>query len=508
MSEHPENIRPNALLQKLSRSRTFFVIAMVAVLALVAFTFWAVRHQHIRKMETIHFAPNARTWSEIVASDTLNAVTIQTSFTAFEFKGRWYGHEYQNAKAVSEALGLKLNIILVNSEDALVDSLYSGAADISIWPMAYSVVKGHWFLRPTGPRWSDGQCIASARRLKLAAYKDSTLTDSALAALPKYKLSLIKESHQWNVFNKKQFRAHFDSRPYLIDTIAHDSLNTEMLTDSMIVGLTDAVMLRCNVARLMRDYYPSLHVSDTLVNSIDSMAWMIANVSDTLQHKIDSITAELIDNKTPHYTISTKRYGELKRKRSKTIHYRMKDGAISPYDDIFRRKGKEYGLDWRLLAGIAYTESRFNHNVVSTKGPLGLMQLMPQTARMFGYEPEDVLDAELNVDLAAQLFIRIQDRLRHRVPGTSEEDLICLSLAGYNAGIGHVYDAIRLAETLGYAPNVWPNSVEHCLRLKSDPQYYRMSVVKLGRFNGAFTINYVNTVMSAYREFCTKVEKD
>ena len=56
--------------------------------------------------------------------------------------------------------------------------------------------------------------------------------------------------------------------------------------------------------------------------------------------------------------------------------------------------------------------------------------------------------------------------------------------------------------------NVWPNSVEHCLRLKSDPQYYRMSVVKQGKFNGAFTINYVNTVMSAYHEFSLKAAKE
>jgi membrane-bound lytic murein transglycosylase F len=186
----------------------------------------------------------------------------------------------------------------------------------------------------------------------------------------------------------------------------------------------------------------------------------------------------------------------------------MEDGAISPYDDIFKRKAKEFNLDWRMLAGIAFIESRFNHAVVSHKGPIGLMQLMPQTARIFGHEPEDVLDPDLNIELACRLYLRIADRIRNRVPGISDEDLMCVSLAGYNAGIGHVYDAIRLAETLGYKANVWPNNVEHCLRLKSDPQYYRMSVVKQGKFNGAFTINYVNQVMAAYHTFCQKVPKD
>jgi len=457
----------------------------------------------------LRFKPNSRSWSEIVASDTLKAITIQTSSTAFVYKDRYYGHEYINAKTVAEALNLKLKIIFVKSEQAIADSLYSGAADVAIWPMAYSVVDGHWFLRPTGPRWKDGQCIASARRLKTDAYKDSLLTDSMIAELPKYKLSLIEASHQWNVFHSRATIKHFDFRPYYIDTIPFDSLTTEQLTDSMIEGHTDAVMLRCNVARLMHDFYPSLIVSDTLPYSIDSLAWMVTNVSDTLKHMIDSVVTVKFESKTPHYTVALKRYRDQRKTRLRKAHYfKMKNGAISPYDEIFKAKGKEYNLDWRLLAGIAYIESNFNHAVVSTKGPIGLMQLMPATARIFDHEPEDVIDPELNVDLACQLLNRIILRVRKRVPGVSDEDLICFSLAGYNAGLAHVYDAIRLAETLGYSANVWPNNVEHCLRLKSDPQYYRMSVVKQGKFNGAFTINYVNEVMAAYHTFSQKVEKD
>ena len=117
------------------------------------------------------------------------------------------------------------------------------------------------------------------------AFSSPNYPDSAIAELPKYKLSLIENSHQWNVYNDRKIRQQFDFRPYLIDTIPGDSLNTELLTDSMIVGLTEAVMLRCNVARLMRDYYPTLVVSDTLPGSIDSLAWMVTNVSDTLMNQ-------------------------------------------------------------------------------------------------------------------------------------------------------------------------------------------------------------------------------
>ena len=451
--------------------------------------------------------PQPRTWSEIKASDTLRAVTIQSCFTAFRSNGKWYGHEYNNALAVANGLGLGLKVLLVKSEQELADSLFSGAADVAIWPMSYSVVADHWYLRPTGPRWADSQCIASAQKLKLKAYQDTTLTDSMVALLPHYQLSLLKDSRQWRVWNDDSVRAHFDLRPYVLDTIAHDSLNNEYLTDSMIEGRTDAVMLRCNVARLMHDYYPSLVLSDTIPFSQDSVAWMVANTSDTLRHLIDSVTLADLRPGTPHYIVGPNQYRDQKLKvLRKAAHFKLKDGAISPYDDIFRRHGKAHDIDWRLLAGIAFIESNFQHNIVSHRGPIGLMQLMPATVRMFERTETEALDPDVNVELASLLYSKNCDAIRKRLPGIDDENLRYMALAGYNAGLGHVFDAISLAETLGYNPNVWSENVEHCLRLKREPKYYKMDVVKQGKFNGAFTINYVTEVMTAYHSFCEQTK--
>ena len=449
--------------------------------------------------------PQPRTWSQIVASDTLRVVTIESSHTAFRYKGEWYGHEYSNAKAVAEALGLHLQVIVAQNEQEMVDSLFSGGADVAISPVSFQLVKAHWFLRATGVRWSDSQCLVSSRRLKTEAYQDSLLTDSALAMLPHYKLTVIRESRQWMVYGDDSVRAHFDFRPYVIDSIPADSLTSEQLTDSMMAGRTDAVMLRCSVARLMHDYYPSLFVTDTIPFSADSLAWMVTAGADTLRHHIDSVSAAILEQGAPHYSVRLKRYGDQKRANvRRAARFVMREGAISPYDDLFRSKGLEYGIDWRLLAAVAYIESNFNHAIVSGRGPVGLMQLMPQTISKYGYTREEALDPEINVTMGATMLSDIRDRVRNRLPGITDNDAICFALTGYNAGIGHLYDAIRLAETLGYKANVWSNNVEHCLRLKSDPQYYRMSVVKSGRFNGDFTINYVNEVMAAYHAFCTQ----
>ena len=74
-----------------------------------------------------------------------------------------------------------------------------------------------------------------------------------------------------------------------------------------------------------------------------------------------------------------------------------KKGTISYYDDLFIKYAPSSGMDWKLLAAIAYNESAFNPNATSHMGAMGLMQLMPSTARQYGaanpYDPEQSVRA-------------------------------------------------------------------------------------------------------------------
>lgn len=442
--------------------------------------------------------PSPRSWSEILASDTLRTITIETCYTAFEYRGKWYGYEYEKACQLADSLGLKLDLKFVYSEKEMADSLFTGYADLAIWPASMTVFDTLHYLLPTGPRWEAEQVLASARRLKPIAPDDSA---------HHYKISLTKGSRQWICFHDDSVRANYNLTTYVIDTIAADSLTSDQLTDELMEGLTDVVMLRTNVAQLMKDYYPTLKLTDPLPFSADSVAWLIAYGADTLQHKIDSLTATW--TMMPHYDASLKRLYEQKLGRhARKVSYKLQDGALSRYDDIFKKYAREIDWDWRLLAAIAYIESKLDHTQISSRGPLGLMQLMPATVKALGYTEEDVIDPDTNVKVASSLIGKLLLTLRNKLTGVSEHDLIQFTLAGYNAGLGHVYDAIYLADTLGYDTHVWANNVEHCLRLKSDPDYYNFPKVKLGRFNGAFTINYISEVLATYDTFCAQVGPD
>lgn len=97
------------------------------------------------------------------------------------------------------------------------------------------------------------------------------------------------------------------------------------------------------------------------------------------------------------------------------------------YDVIFQRAAKQYGVPVSLLKAVAKAESNYNPGAVSRCGALGVMQLMPATAKGLGVT--DPLDPEQNIMGGAKY---LSDKLR-QYDGSVE-----LALAAYNAGSGNV----------------------------------------------------------------------
>lgn len=178
-----------------------------------------------------------------------------------------------------------------------------------------------------------------------------------------------------------------------------------------------------------------------------------------------------------------------------------KSCIISRFDHIMREVGEEEGLDWRFMSAIAYSESRFIEDLESSQGAKGIMQIRPVVARHFNVPVEDIDETETNVRLAGMLLSELDTMLRMPA-STPMEDRLSIILASYNAGIGHVLDARRLARSEGANPNSW-DAVSHYLGLKSDPAYYELDIVQSGRFTGSRqTVGYVNEVMRKYRQYC------
>ena len=91
--------------------------------------------------------------------------------------------------------------------------------------------------------------------------------------------------------------------------------------------------------------------------------------------------------------------------------------------------GERHGVDPFLLAALISQESRFNPNVVSPGGAVGLGQILPTTAAELGVNPYDPAQ---NIEGCAKYLARQLRRWKHR------DDAVRLALASYNAGPGAV----------------------------------------------------------------------
>ena len=97
------------------------------------------------------------------------------------------------------------------------------------------------------------------------------------------------------------------------------------------------------------------------------------------------------------------------------------------------------------------------------------MQLMPATARAMGVPPGKEQNPEESVKAAIKYIAanRPQFQYDSRQTGTTQ-----LHSASYNAGLGHIYDAMALAEKYGKNKLVWKDNVENFILLKSNEEYF------------------------------------
>lgn len=101
------------------------------------------------------------------------------------------------------------------------------------------------------------------------------------------------------------------------------------------------------------------------------------------------------------------------------------------YQQMFEQVAEQYGLDWQLLAEIAYQESRFNPWAIGGHNEMGLMQIHPNTWAEWSAQVGviDPYDPYSNVQVAAAYLVYLKDFCRTR--GYNEEHWM---LVGYNWG--------------------------------------------------------------------------
>jgi membrane-bound lytic murein transglycosylase F len=431
-------------------------------------------------------------FERIRQKDTLTVLTLNTSTSYFIYRDQPMGYHYDMIRDFCDKHNLQLEIKLAQNSPALVKMLLNGDGDV----IAYGV--------PVESRLKDSLIYCGLTQIshqvlvQRAEKGDTLLTD--VTELQGKDITVISHT--------KYYERLVNLNEELGGGIRIHALDKDTVVEEDLIRMVSKGEIRYTVADeyialLNRTYFNNIDVS--LPVSFDQRSsWAVRKDCPVLADSLDAWFAHA--NSEPNYRRITKRYFE----ESKSHFYStpfdptfIKHGQISPYDHLFKKYGREYGIDWRLLASIAYQESTFQNGNVSWAGAAGIMGLMPSTAASLGVSRDDIFDPELNIK-AATFYLKSLLQAFSSVKDPKERTK--LALAAYNGGIGHVYDGQALAEKYGDNPFIWEENVEKYLQLKRFEKYYKDPVCKSGYFRGEETVNYVNDVITLWNRFSEKVK--
>lgn len=421
----------------------------------------------------------------------IRVVTNYNSTNYFVYKGQPMGYQYELLQQFANYMDIKLEVSVSNDLDANFIALQNGELDIIASSLAVTRETEELVAFTEAHSYSKQVLVQQAYTKK--------------AGSPPVPNELIR--NQLHLAGKSiyvQKGSAFVQRLRSLANEIGDSINIVEIPDYEVEQLIELVaegeipytVCDENLARVNLNFYPNIDV-ETAVSFPQKQAWAVNKNSLELLNAINDWMVGF--KRSASYERIYQKYFLNKR----SIHivdagfHSVKGGQVSVYDDMIQAASKKYDWDWRLIASIIYQESRFIPDAESWAGAKGLMQLMPQTAERFGVtsinSPRD------NIQGGMQLLEWLDERMKPRVDDPQER--IKFVLASYNVGIGHVLDAMLLAEKYGKNPTVWDKNVDFFLLNKSNPKYYNDPLVKFGYCRGEEPYHYVREILERYEHY-------
>jgi len=255
-----------------------------------------------------------------------------------------------------------------------------------------------------------------------------------------------------------------------------------------------------NLAMVLTQAYRNTDIS-LVVTKSHSSAWGVNYTSDSLLLILD----EWIDS-VARKRLLRKVYRNIYHNQRVVNHFQsnffsLTNTRISPWDEQIRYHSKLFWWDWRLVTSLMYTESNFVPGLTSHKNAWGLMQMIPETAAIYGLDTSSTSSHQIMAGVKYLKWIDKQLPSEIRDP----RERASFILAAYNVGIGSVLSLRKKAEKFGKDPNKWHGNVEYYLlhRSRSDPYGYADT---LRQFPVDYTMDgYVDGIINRYYHYLNLV---
>ncbi|MEP1097714.1 MAG: transporter substrate-binding domain-containing protein [Cyclobacteriaceae bacterium] len=438
---------------------------------------------------------------KIRARGYITALMDNSSTGLFIYRGKTMGYEYELLKRYSDELGVELRIDITPSLEEAFNKLNTGVGDI----MAYNLtVTKERKKRIAFTHYHNQQHLVLIQR-KPEGWRELKYHEIE-AQLIRNPIDLIgKEvTVRWH-------SSYYDRLANLSEEIGGDILitpgdnqmETEQLIRAVAEGEMDYTVAENNIALVNSTYYRNLDIK-TAISFPQQISWGIRKNAPDLLNSLNG-WIEKMRKTTDYYVIYDKYFKSSKASlaRSRSKYSTMSGGHISPYDSLIKHAALELGWDWRLLAAQIFKESKFDRKAKSWAGAIGLMQVLPRTAK--DYNVTNLTNPARNIHAGTMHLLWLQNLWRNDIE--DKDELIKFVLASYNVGRGHVLDAVRLTQKYGGNTAKWSDVREFLLK-KSYTKYFNDPVVEFGYCRGMEPVGYVDEILEVFSNYKAIINPD
>lgn len=406
----------------------------------------------------------------IQSEGKLVVVTRNAPTTYYVGRDGATGFEYDLVSAFAEHLGVAVELVVRDNPAEILAMITAGEADIAAAGLTHTQQRKERVLFSRSYQEVTQQVVCRRLGARPSQVEDLVGLSIEVPAETSYveQLNLLQQEYpelSWQV---------------------HPEHNTEYLLEKVWQRKLDCTIGDSNIVAVNQRYMPELSVRFDF-SEPQQLAWALPPQAKSLQKELNSWLEMVRDNGQLQELIN-KYYGFIDVfDYVNTRAFQRKVKTVLPqYQALFQEAGKKYEIDWTLLAAQAYQESHWNRRARSPTGVRGIMMLTLPTAREVGIKSR--LDARQSIFGGAKYLADLRSRLPDEI---TEPDRTWIALAAYNVGMGHVYDARKLARELGTNPDLW-HDFREVLPLLSQKKYY--SNLRYGYARGTEPVRYVQRI--------------
>ena len=270
---------------------------------------------------------------------------------------------------------------------------------------------------------------------------------------------------------------------------ADENLEDEDILEMVNAGLIPATIVDSHIATFWKQIFETIELHpDVRVREGGEIAWAIRKDSPQLKQVVDAFIAKNRKGSATGNDILNRYLKSTKWVKNATAEADMK--RFRAMTDLFKKYSDQYGFDWLLVTAQGYQESGLDQSTRSRVGAIGVMQVMPATARDRNVNIPNIHELEPNIHAGVK-YLRFMVNEYFDEPGIDPVNRHLFAFASYNAGPNRIQRLRKVAADEGLDPNKWFNNVE----------------VVVAREVGRETVQYVSNIYKYYLAYKLVVEQ-